>query len=78
MMAEGHRDSQKASSMVAEGHWDSQKASQRETRTMRASAEVHGTREMKDNRQERGQEGEEIKDTGAQRREERCKVTKRC
>ena len=69
-MAEGYRDSQKASSkMVAEGHWDSQKASRRETRTTRASGEVQGDREVKGDRQERGQDTEEIKDTGAQRRE---------
>ena len=64
MMAEGCRDSQKASlEMMAEGHWDSQKASPKETRTRRSGAEVQG------DRQERGQEGEGIEDEGAQMRE---------
>ena len=71
MVAEGYRVSQKASSkMMAEGHWNSQRASQKETRTRRASAEGQGTREVKGDRQERGQGGEETEDAGAQRRED--------
>ena len=62
---------QKASSkMMAEGHWDSQRASQKETRKRRASAEGQGDREAKGDSQERGQEGEEIEDAGAQMRED--------
>ena len=55
--------------MMAEGHWDSQKASQKERRTLRSRAEVHGDRGAR--RQEKGQEGEGNKDEGAHMREEK-------
>ena len=77
-MAEGYQVLQKASSkMMAEGHWDSQRASQKETRTRRASAEGQGDREVKGDRQERGQGGEESEDAGAQRREDEARQTHR-
>ena len=60
-MAEGYRDSQKASSkIVAEGQGDSQKARRGKERTTRDRGEVQGDSEVKGDRQESRKDTEEV------------------